>query len=330
MFCCRYMDTVVCVTAFKLLYDIKRTQLHNIQQHFLKNGPIPRRHGNTGRAPHNKHTFEEVEGATKFISHYAEVYGLPYPAPLRGKDGLPPVLLPADTTKAIVHKQYTESATSGGLRAMGLTVFQDLWRAVCPHIKVSPLRTDVCPTCERLSSNVRAAVDPATKDIAFTAYRAHMDHAAEERGVYNRCVDSAKEEIAQFKAQLESAGLPTPVPGTLPPCSNDRRNPHYTFDFSQAVLIPHHFRQVGPLYFLQPRKVQLFGVRVEGSQVQLNYLLDEDQTIEKDGAGSKGPNGVLSMLDNALSRQGLGEVECHLHADNCAGKFKKGYSYNSS
>jgi len=57
-----------------------------------------------------------------------------------------------------------------------------------------------------------------------------------------------------------------------------------------------------------------------GSRRQLSYLVDEDKTIGEDGQGIKGPNGVLSMLDSALSRHGLGEVEVHLHADNCAGK----------
>ena len=30
---------------------------------------------------------------------------------------------------------------------------------------------------------------------------------------------------------------------------------HYTFDFAQCVYIPHHTRQVGPLYFKTPRKI---------------------------------------------------------------------------
>jgi hypothetical protein len=317
--CYRYRDQVICHRAFLVLYDVKAGQLGTIQRHYLKHGPVPRRHGNRGRSPHNKYEFSVVEEAARFITTYALIHGLPYPAPLRGKDGLPPVLLPPKDTKASVHKQYTESATSGGLQSLGLTVFQDLWRSVCPHIKVSPLRSDVCPTCERLSSSVSSAIGDANKQTAISAFQAHINHATEERGEYNRCVELAEVEAKQYCTRLQEAGLPTPVPGTLPPCSNDRRHPHYTFDYSQAVLIPHHFRQVGPLYFLNPRKIQLFGVRVEGSPVQLNYLLDEDQTIGMDGAGSKGPNGVLSMLDNALSRQGLGEVECHLHADNCAG-----------
>ena len=39
---------------------------------------------------------------------------------------------------------------------------------------------------------------------------------------------------------------------------------HYTFDFSQCVSLPHYSRQVGPLYFLTLRKVQIFGFRISG------------------------------------------------------------------
>ncbi|MES9883076.1 MAG: hypothetical protein ABW185_19605 [Sedimenticola sp.] len=56
---------------------------------------------------------------------------------------------------------------------------------------------------------------------------------------------------------------------------------HYTFDFSQQLQIPHHARQMGPIYFTVPRKVQLFGVRLDGIPHQYNYLVDEAQTIGK-------------------------------------------------
>ena len=93
-------------------------------------------------------------------------------------------------------------------------------------------------------------------------------------------------------------------------------------DFSQAVSVPHHARQDGPLYFLVPRKLQLFGIAVEGFFCQFNYVIDEDQTIGENGTGIKGPNGVISMLHHCLQQNGFGEEECILHCDNCAGKLK--------
>ncbi len=316
----RYRDSNVCRSAFCILFNTTKHVIESLVKHYKENGPVPREHGNKGRTPHNRFAFREVEAAATYLRTYASLYGLPYPAPPNGKDGLPPILLPADTTKQKVHALYEESTAETDFRPLGLSTFKHLWTSVCPHIKISPTRPDVCPTCDRLASGVSEAVGEEEKQTALAAYKAHLDHAREERLEYNRCVDLAEEEYLEFNTRLREAGLPSTIPGTLPPCSSSRRHPHYTFDYSQAVLIPHHFRQVGPLDFLNPRKIQLFGVREEGTTVQLNYLIDEDQTIGEDGTGSKGPNGVLSMLDNKLYRQGLGEVECHLHADNCAGK----------
>lgn len=111
--------------------------------------------------------------------------------------------------------------------------------------------------------------------------------------------------------------------GVIPPCSTDLKEVHYTFDFSQALSIPHHARQEGPLYFLTPRKVQLFGVAIEGQHHQINYLIDEDQGIGENGAGIKGANGVVSMLHHCLTTYGSGEKSCVIHCDNCAGTDNK-------
>lgn len=54
---------------------------------------------------------------------------------------------------------------------------------------------------------------------------------------------------------------------------------HYTFDFAQSLILPHHARQIGQLYFTTPRKIHLFGVRLDGLSMQLNYMIDADETI---------------------------------------------------
>ena len=56
-------------------------------------------------------------------------------------------------------------------------------------------------------------------------------------------------------ARTEMVERPDPVLPTLP-MSADLSDVHYTFDYSQAVSIPHHVCQVGPLNFATPRKVQ--------------------------------------------------------------------------
>ena len=46
-------------------------------------------------------------------------------------------------------------------------------------------------------------------------------------------------------------------------------------------MSPYHIMpsRWGPLYFLTPRKVQIFGVAIEGEKKQINYLIDENETI---------------------------------------------------
>ncbi|XP_065195728.1 uncharacterized protein LOC135827131 [Sycon ciliatum] len=81
-------------------------------------------------------------------------------------------------------------------------------------------------------------------------------------------------------------------------------------------------RQEGPLYYQTPRKVQLFGVCCEAQPRQINYLLDETDTIGCDGKRSHNPNTVASLLHHYFQVHGLHEEECVLHADNCAGQNK--------
>ena len=70
-------------------------------------------------------------------------------------------------------------------------------------------------------------------------------------------------------------------------------------------LLPLVF-QVGVLYFRVPRQVQIFGI---ASEQQLNYLVDEDQTIGTDGSKAHGANAVVSMLhhhlENNITKQGI-------------------------
>ena len=85
---------------------------------------------------------------------------------------------------------------------------------------------------------------------------------------------------------------------------------------------------MGPMYFASLRKIQIFGFRIDGIPEQLNFLVDENETIGKDGTLTHGPNSVLSMIDWALQTHGVGELSCAIHADNCPGNqtfFKKSH-----
>ncbi len=49
---------------------------------------------------------------------------------------------------------------------------------------------------------------------------------------------------------------------------------HITFDFAQQVFLPYHARQVGPLYYKVPMRVQIFGI-CDSQPLQINYLFNE-------------------------------------------------------
>lgn len=167
----------------------------------------------------------------------------------------------------------------------------------------------MCGKCEKLRKMITDAHTENEKLQAANAMRDHIIAVKREKDVYKTCVTKAKEELSNIVIPC----------APVAPLSSDYQHVHVTFDFAQGVSIPHFARQIGALYFLTPRKVQIFGVRFDGFPLQLNYLIDEDQTLGENGKNVHGPNSVISMLDDALSKYSLGEKVLTLHSDNCAG-----------
>lgn len=85
------------------------------------------------------------------------------------------------------------------------------------------------------------------------------------------------------------------------------------FSFLFQVHVPSSSQQPGPLYFLVPYKIGIFGVMNDTSKRQCNYLIPEAASFKK----SKGANGVVSFLHHYLQNFTFGEETLHLHADNC-------------
>ncbi|CAG2211264.1 unnamed protein product [Mytilus edulis] len=141
----------------------------------------------------------------------------------------------------------------------------------------------------------------------------HIQSARTEREYYKLCTQRSRDELKLAES---------PIGKYNTPCFKNFENVHYTFDFSQYVNLPHSSQQVGALYFLTPRKVQIFGVCDENFPMQTNYLIDEQQTIGENGSRTHGPNAVLSMLHHYLHGNTYGEKACHFHADNSVGQNK--------
>ena len=91
---------------------------------------------------------------------------------------------------------------------------------------------------------------------------------------------------------------------------------HYSFDYAQQIFLPHDSQQVGPIYFLAPYKVGLFGIVIEPINHFVLYVIPESCQI------GKGANLVISMLHHCLTNFSFGKSNLFLHADNCIGQNK--------
>ena len=94
-----------------------------------------------------------------------------------------------------------------------------------------------------------------------------------------------------------------------------------TFDFAQQPELPCHTRELGPLYFKVPCRVQLFGIVQDARIEQCNYLFGWQHTIGPDGKKAHGSNSVVSMLHHHLDTNAA-DKSLHFHADNCTGQNK--------
>ena len=80
--------------------------------------------------------------------------------------------------------------------------------------------------------------------------------------------------------------------------------------------MPHFDQQPSQIYFLTARKVHLFGIQNELNGEQINYVLDENELLDK------GINGTLSLVFNGIKQFNQGEKHLKLTCDNAVGQNK--------
>ena len=179
--------------------------------------------------------------------------------------------------------------------------FLDTWHQCLPHIVFMTPRCDVCKLCEDHRAAIQDAVTEGEKQQKLAEFSQHLEDAQKERDAYLTAIAKAK----------VSSG-PT----------GDNTFSHITFDFAQQVFLPYHARQVGPLFYKVPFRVQIFGICDDAVPHQMNYLFGENQAIGMNGSKSHGPNSVISMLHHYLTVHCHNKPILHLHADNCVGQNK--------
>lgn len=97
--------------------------------------------------------------------------------------------------------------------------------------------------------------------VILFSYRLVTDHLSTvdyERKRYNTMIQDSRHDLMNVKAELvrEEINL-NPGSNTL---SSYNVESHISFDFAQQVFLPNDPQQVGPLYFLTPYKVSIFGL----------------------------------------------------------------------
>ncbi|XP_062614900.1 uncharacterized protein LOC134276644, partial [Saccostrea cucullata] len=308
-----FQGVEICESTWRSLFEIGRSEFKNLKMQLKENGATPRVHGLVGKKSNHGHPFAVVEAAILFLKRYADQFGLPLPAAPRARDNTPPVLLPCSESKMSIHMKYKEACLETGSPYMELTTFKGAWNSCVPYIQFIKPKTDLCKTCHDLREDISGAFGEEVKLQLTQRLLLHVKEAKRERDFYKLCTENARVELKHFEK---------PHGKFLQPCSMPFTNVHYTFDFSQYVTVPHSSQQVGALFFLQSRRIQIFGVCDENFPMQTNYLIDENETIGINGSKTHGPNAVLKMVHHYLNANSYGEIACHLHADNCVGQNK--------
>ncbi len=163
---------------------------------------------------------------------------------------------------------------------------------------------------------MRAANKPDNeKSATILAAQDHLLLVQLERSYYKTTCDNCRSKIREhFSSNDGTFSPPSPNCNTSP--NSVDISCHYSFDYSQQVHFPADPLQPGPIFFLTPRKCNIFGVHCEAIPRQVKFLIDEAVLC------GKGSNAVISQLHYFFSHHGLGEKHVFLHCDNCTGQNK--------
>ena len=305
----------ICREMFLFLHRISRTRLYNLVKHLCANGIVPRTHGNKGKMPKHAMKFDEITRVVDFIKCYADIHAVPLPGRLPKHHDYRVMKLPSDVSKATVYRDYaiaSEALRNKGeeVRIISYRQFRRLWQELVPFVTTMKPSSDLCFVCqENVAAIMRSTNLPEDeKSENLKSAEEHLTTAKEERKAYNDKKEISKanwEDLPREHHHGQGSSH-----GNLP------ISMLYSFDHAQLVHIPSNPLQPGPAYFKTARKCEIFGICCEGSRIQVNYLIDEGESI------GKGANSIISYLHHYLDVYGVGEQHLELQADNCVGQNK--------
>ncbi|KAH3834471.1 hypothetical protein DPMN_107798 [Dreissena polymorpha] len=121
-------------------------------------------HGNMGRRPKHALCFDDVQRVAAYLLNCAQQEEIHLPAAPRRANNIPPIYLPASTTKLDLFQDYQQNCASD-IRSVKLTAFKSIWSSCVPHIRIASPRDDVCAICENLRKRLVDAIEEDDRRI---------------------------------------------------------------------------------------------------------------------------------------------------------------------
>lgn len=296
----------ICRETFMFAHNIKMKRFKRLTKVYNGSGLIAKQHGNAGKMAKNVTTHKKIEYVVRFLTNYAEQHALILPGRASTVYNANLKLLPSNETVRTVYEKYAASFNRDITeKPISKRLFRNIWRETCRDIVIMKPRSDLCATCQQhYTSGAKMAMATDEEKIeTLQKMTAHLDLVAKERKFYKDIIQRSKETFQ---------GKESSVPNS---CSIDA-TVHYSFDMAQQVHIPSNPLQPGPIYFLVPFKIGIYGVMCETTNKQANYLIPESVNV------GKGSNLIVSMFHHYLENFSHGEKTMHIHADNCVGQNK--------
>ena len=301
--CSTFHGIPVCTDAYHFIHGISRRVTRDLKLQFEEHGLEPRVHGNVDKTSLAKALpFQVRENAVKFIENYALAHALVLPGRTAGTKNPDVLLLPCGTTKAKVHELFVKAC--GSQRSMSYSVFCVTWNKFLPGVRIQRPRSDLCATCKQDTlglQKLRMLDDEVRAELLNRSLR-HLELVDQQRNHYRSSIATA------------AATMPNDI--NFGDAAHGSVIQHFSFDFAQQIFIPNSSQQVGPLYFLVPYKLALFGIMCEPMGKMVIYVVPEGVLV------SKGSNMVVNLLHHFLEKYAGGVTQMVLNADNCVGQYK--------
>lgn len=291
-----FRGVTICRKMYFYIHDLGEKRYKNLVKHFDSAGLTDKVHGLFGKAKNRTNVISAdiTEKVVAFIRNYTEHHGIPLPGRLPNFKDFRITKLPSNITKAFLYRLYVEANENE--RTVGRSSFYDIWQKFCPFITTMKPASDLCDVCQEQSMSFGKTKFSSAEEIEqkLNEFQKHIKYSKMQREYYQDCCKNA--------ATMDSTLV-------------------LSFDYAQTVNYPSCPQQRGSSYFKAARKCSIFGIHNEATGVQFNYLIDEEFDV------GKGPNSVISMLDNYLAKQPPVK-NLILFADNCVGQNKNNTAIN--